>query len=587
MPNKFESQLNTVVPTGTDIVTGLQSGANVNYTTDSIAARATLNGAATAAALSAHIGDTSNPHAVTLAQVGGAPVGAKYIVQTADSTLTNEQALGALATGLLKNTTATGVLSTAIGDTDYTLPATFNAHTARTDNPHSVTIGQVSPLTTRGDLLTRDASAHKRLALGSVGTFLNSDGTDALWRALLATDIPGLDTSKLTTGQLALARGGTGADLSATGGANQIVKQSSAGGVLTVGALVAADIPSLDTSKIATGQLSPARGGTGVDNGTNALIVPASGTAALGTGTTGRMTEWGGTNTLQASSLVKSGSNLLTLNVDADQTWSALGNTLAFGSSAGAANSAANSWVALGSNAAPANIDGTDWIAIGAFAAYRNVHGNSWTAIGGGAANNNTGSGFFTAVGSLAGYSNTSGNSWTAIGTSAGQSNTAGSGWVAIGVNAATSSDTGKEFTAIGTRAGQANIDGWWWTAIGAEAGYSNTHGDYWIAIGRQAGYSNVSGSRNIFIGHQAGYSETGSDRLYIEPSNSSSPLIYGEFDNDLLRVNGTLELTLISTPGSPASTQVRLFARDNGSGKQQYCVKFQDGTVAVIATQP
>jgi hypothetical protein len=34
----------------------------------------------------------------------GAPATAKYIVQTADATLSNEQALGDLSTGLLKNT---------------------------------------------------------------------------------------------------------------------------------------------------------------------------------------------------------------------------------------------------------------------------------------------------------------------------------------------------------------------------------------------------------------------------------------------------------------------------------------------------
>ena len=48
-----------------------------------------------------------------------APVGAKYIVQQADATLTAEQALGALATGILKSTTTTGVLSIAEAGTDY------------------------------------------------------------------------------------------------------------------------------------------------------------------------------------------------------------------------------------------------------------------------------------------------------------------------------------------------------------------------------------------------------------------------------------------------------------------------------------
>lgn len=51
-----------------------------------------------------------------------APKSAKYIVQTADATLTAEQALGALATGILKNTTTTGVLSIAVQGDDYAIP---------------------------------------------------------------------------------------------------------------------------------------------------------------------------------------------------------------------------------------------------------------------------------------------------------------------------------------------------------------------------------------------------------------------------------------------------------------------------------
>lgn len=60
--------------------------------------------------------------------------------------------------------------------------------------------------------------------------------------ALVASDIPNLDATKITTGALALARGGTGADLSATGGAGQVVKQASAGGAFTVAALTPAEL---------------------------------------------------------------------------------------------------------------------------------------------------------------------------------------------------------------------------------------------------------------------------------------------------------------------------------------------------------
>lgn len=46
---------------------------------------------------------------------GLAPSNATYITQTANGTLSAEQALGSLATGILKNTTTTGVLSIATG----------------------------------------------------------------------------------------------------------------------------------------------------------------------------------------------------------------------------------------------------------------------------------------------------------------------------------------------------------------------------------------------------------------------------------------------------------------------------------------
>lgn len=46
---------------------------------------------------------------------GGAPTSATYITQTPDATLTNEQALSALATGIVVNTTATGVLTIYTG----------------------------------------------------------------------------------------------------------------------------------------------------------------------------------------------------------------------------------------------------------------------------------------------------------------------------------------------------------------------------------------------------------------------------------------------------------------------------------------
>jgi hypothetical protein len=55
---------------------------------------------------------------------GVAPVGATYVVQTADPALTAEFALATLSTGLLKVTTGTGVLTTAAAGTDYQAAST-------------------------------------------------------------------------------------------------------------------------------------------------------------------------------------------------------------------------------------------------------------------------------------------------------------------------------------------------------------------------------------------------------------------------------------------------------------------------------
>jgi hypothetical protein len=59
---------------------------------------------------------------------GGAPTGATYITQTPDATLSAEQALSLLGTGLLKNTTGTGVLSIGVAGTDYAAAAHATQH---------------------------------------------------------------------------------------------------------------------------------------------------------------------------------------------------------------------------------------------------------------------------------------------------------------------------------------------------------------------------------------------------------------------------------------------------------------------------
>jgi hypothetical protein len=61
------------------------------------------------------------------------------------------------------------------------------------------------------------------------------------------------------------------------------------------------------------------------------------------------------------------------------------------------------------------------------------------------------------------------------------------------------------------------------------------------VFIGSSSGYDNVTGEENIFIGYGAGYNEKGSRKLYIDNTNTSSPLVYGDFTSNTLTVNGKL----------------------------------------------
>ncbi|MCH9659838.1 MAG: hypothetical protein K0U54_02895, partial [Bacteroidetes bacterium] len=72
--------------------------------------------------------------------------------------------------------------------------------------------------------------------------------------------------------------------------------------------------------------------------------------------------------------------------------------------------------------------------------------------------------------------------------------------------------------------------------------------------IGTMAGFYNL-GSGNVFIGHDAGKLEVESDKLYIDNSDTSSPLLYGDFAGDVLAVNGKLGVGTMALDADSAIT--------------------------------
>lgn len=127
-------------------------------------------------------------------------------------------------------------------------------------------------------------------ASGSTTAVLAQDASHVISaRALVANDIPSLDAAKIASGKIALANGGTGADLSATGGTSQVLQQVSAGAAVTVVRLAASDLSNGTTGS--GGGIVLATGPT--------LSAPALGTPASGvlTNCTGLPIAGGGTGT--------------------------------------------------------------------------------------------------------------------------------------------------------------------------------------------------------------------------------------------------------------------------------------------------
>ena len=253
---------------------------------------------------------------ITPTTIGGAPDNATYIVQTASAGLSAEQALGALATGLLKNTTTTGVLSIA---TASDLPN----HASRHENGGADEIAIDASQVTSGTM----ATARLGSGVASSSTFLRGDST---WQALTtitpATIGAAPDDAKYI---VQTASAGLSAEQALGALATGLLKNTTTTGVLSIA--TASDLPnhasrhanggadeiSIDAAQITTGTIATARLGSGVASSSTFLRGDSTWAApggVTGSGTTGRIAQWSSSSALAASTLIKSGAGVLTLS---------------------------------------------------------------------------------------------------------------------------------------------------------------------------------------------------------------------------------------------------------------------------------
>ena len=157
----------------------------------------------------------------------------------------------------------------------------------------------------------------------------------------------------------------------------------------------------------------------------------------------------------------------------------------------------------------------------------------------------NTGGSVF--LGQEAGKSDDETNRYnTGIGHFSLNENVSGVSNVGVGSSTLRHNIGGYDNVAVGRNAALHNTTGGFNVALGHSALLNNLEGDRNTVVGTHAGQgsSGINYSGNVLLGYDAGKNVTESDRLFIDNNSTTTPLIYGEFDNDMLRVNGNAEVT-------------------------------------------
>lgn len=156
-----------------------------------------------------------------------------------------------------------------------------------------------------------------------------------------------------------------------------------------------------------------------------------------------------------------------------------------------------------------------------------------------------------TFLGRLTGPATTDGSSNVFIGHKSGITNTRGSFNVFAGNGSGRANTLGHSNLFLGMDAGYGNLTGYNNVFLGRDAGRTNDRGFNNTFMGTNSGMNN-RGTGNVFLGYGAGGSElSGSNKLYIANSETTTPLIYGDFAAGKLVFHGKIGANTSTFPNS------------------------------------
>jgi len=204
------------------------------------------------------------------------------------------------------------------------------------------------------------------------------------------------------------------------------------------------------------------------------------------------------------------------------------------GDSVGVSSTSGNKNVFLGNLAGRNNVSGYNNVYIGYQAGFLGNYGSQNICIGNYSGySNTTGQNLF--IGEYAGQQNTSGSRNSCVGFFSGQNNVTGGQNSYFGQFAGMD-NLNSYNTFIGYWAGGNNVNGTMNAYLGYRSGQGST-GSNNVFLGYMAG-ENCSGTGNVLVGYMAGYGSSKSDALYIANSNTTTPLIGGDFSNKRVGIN-------------------------------------------------
>lgn len=289
-------------------------------------------------------------------------------------------------------------------------------------------------------------------------------------------------------------------------------------------------------------------------DGSGFVRIPASG--LKGSGVVPRLSYWASSDSLGSSQIIRNNVNQITFeNTKISQTFpSSLeniiigngGNNTMTGQSnvllgvnnPGAALTSGASNVMLGQFTGASLTTGSNNFFLGVESG-RYINGATLSNVGIGSSSLRNATGNYNiGIGDLAGIYSAGGT--LAIGRLAlsGVNTNTGVFNIGIGEQSGYLINGGSLNVLVGRNSGYSISSGGQNVSIGSNSSYSLTTGLGNVNIGQQSGNNNSSGNFNVNIGFQSGFNETGSNRLYIENSSSSTPLIGGHFDNNRVGIN-------------------------------------------------